>query len=99
MNGYQTMSTLSERRSFLKVLIVDDDAALRRLVVKLIRDTWPLKILEAEDGLEALNLLHASAWRIVTLHKNWDRVDKAEVAWLGFEVIGPTSCRVCPQTR
>ena len=40
-----------------KVLIVDDDAALRRLVAKLIRDTWPLKILEAEDGLEALNLL------------------------------------------
>ena len=57
MNGYQTMSSASERSSFLKVLIADDDAALRRLVVKLIRDTWPLKTLEAEDGLEALNLL------------------------------------------
>ena len=41
----------------IKVLMVDDEEEVRRLLAKLLRDTWPLKIFEAEDGLEALNLL------------------------------------------
>ena len=41
----------------LKVLIVDDDSNHRRLLGKFIADMWPCKILEAKDGLEALQII------------------------------------------
>ncbi|MFQ5705932.1 MAG: PleD family two-component system response regulator [bacterium] len=49
------MSVVSNR--LIKVLIVDDDRILRRLMTKLIQDSWPIEIIEAEDGLEALTIL------------------------------------------
>lgn len=49
------VSVVSNR--LIKVLIVDDDRILRRLMTKLIQDSWPIEIIEAEDGLEALTIL------------------------------------------
>ncbi len=41
----------------LKVLIVDDDASVRRLLRGVLEREWPCQVIEAGDGLEALNWL------------------------------------------
>jgi len=50
-----------------KVLIVDDDFASRRLLARFIRKKWPFKILQAEDGSEAVQLILKEAPNLVIL--------------------------------
>ncbi len=40
-----------------KILIVEDDSDQRRLLVKIVQEAVGCEILEAEDGLEALNII------------------------------------------
>lgn len=40
-----------------KILIVDDDFSSRRLLVRFIRNEWPCKVLEAQEGSEALRTI------------------------------------------
>ncbi len=40
-----------------KILIVEDDSDQRSLLVKIVKEQFDCEILEAQDGLEALNIL------------------------------------------
>ena len=40
-----------------KILIVEDDSDQRRLLVKIVQEAFGCEILEAEDGLEALQII------------------------------------------
>jgi CheY-like chemotaxis protein len=50
----------------LRVLVVDDDAALRRMLNMVLADAgWD--VLEAKDGLEAVAVLYSCPYRLVVL--------------------------------
>ena len=40
-----------------RILIVEDDSDQPRLLVKIVKEPFDCEILEAEDGLEALNII------------------------------------------
>lgn len=50
-----------------KVLIVDDDYSSRKSLAHLIRKKWPFKILQAEDGSEAIQLILKEAPNLIIL--------------------------------
>jgi CheY-like chemotaxis protein len=50
----------------LRVLVVDDDAALRRMLNMVLADAgW--EVLEAKDGIEAVAMLYSCPYRMVVL--------------------------------
>jgi CheY-like chemotaxis protein len=52
--------------SDLRVLVVDDDAALRRMLNMVLADAgWD--VLEAKDGIEAVAMLYSCPYRLVVL--------------------------------
>src|SRR5258708_13641500 len=52
--------------SHLRVLVVDDDAALRRMLNMVLADAgW--EVLEAKDGVEAVAMLYSCPCRLVVL--------------------------------
>lgn len=61
-----TCADAMRRASKARVLIVDDDAALRRMLTMVLEDAeWD--VLEAKDGLEALDILRSSPSPLVVL--------------------------------
>jgi len=58
---------MDNRTDHIKVLIVDDDFSSRRLLARFIRKKWPVKILQAEDGSEAIQLVLKESPNLVIL--------------------------------
>jgi CheY-like chemotaxis protein len=63
-----------------RVLIADDDAVFRALLVTLVRSTSNVSVLVAADGIEALQLGLQFRPRVVVLDLNMPRLDGVEVA-------------------
>ncbi|WP_354700298.1 Transcriptional regulatory protein SrrA [Paraconexibacter sp. AEG42_29] len=57
------------------VLIVDDDPFIRKLIVTTLEDVSGFDLVEAGDGVEALEIATASAPTIVFLDVNMPRMD------------------------
>lgn len=51
----------------IKILIVDDDFSSRRLLARFICNEWPFKILEAQEGSEALRIILKESPNLVLL--------------------------------
>lgn len=51
----------------MKILVVDDDAAIRRVIRRVVRTEFGADVAEAEDGLEALDRLRAESFDLVVL--------------------------------
>ena len=44
-------------KKYPKILIAEDDIGFRRLLARFIQRAWPCKIIEAEDGVEVLQII------------------------------------------
>jgi len=64
----------------VSVLIADDDAAFRSLLVALLQSTGNVSVLTAADGIEALQLGLQFRPRVVVLDLNMPRLNGVEVA-------------------
>ena len=66
------MSILDQDRS---VLVVDDQASIRQLVRDCLRSLGYRRVSEAEDGLEALELMATECPHVILLDGNMPRLD------------------------
>jgi len=62
-----------------KILLADDEPAVRRLVTATLADESRYQILEASDGAEALRLARAERPAIILLDVNMPELDGIEV--------------------
>ncbi len=51
----------------MKILVVDDDASIRRVIRRVVRTEFNAEVCEAEDGLDALDRLRAEPFDLVVL--------------------------------
>lgn len=73
------MNTDAEKpRPAQTALLVDDEAYFRRFVGEIIRRNFPLKVVEARDGVEAVEVFRASPPDLVLLDINMPRMDGIE---------------------
>jgi len=68
-------AVLKMKKEKMKILVVDDDEATRKLYVKILRALDAVKIVEAADGQEAIKKIKSSAPDIVLCDLQMPRVD------------------------
>jgi serine phosphatase RsbU (regulator of sigma subunit)/anti-anti-sigma regulatory factor len=88
-----------------RILIVDDDAAARRLVMFQLRRTDVGEVLEAADGLEAQRLLETHEIDVVITDlvmpkldglglMRWAKAERPDTAWIVLSVVEPFDAAV-----
>ncbi|OFZ17501.1 MAG: hypothetical protein A2X86_03315 [Bdellovibrionales bacterium GWA2_49_15] len=69
------------------VLIVDDDKTFRRLARELLQETCaPIQILEAEDGLKGITMIHNQKFDLMLLDLNMPKADGKTVMRAIYEL-------------
>jgi two-component system, chemotaxis family, chemotaxis protein CheY len=51
----------------MKILVVDDDAAIRRVIRRVLRAEFGAEVSEAEDGMDVLDRLHVESFDLIIL--------------------------------
>jgi len=74
LNALETSGRGQSNEPIPVVLIVDDDDD-SRLMLKLLLETWKYRVIEAKDGIEALNIVENSCPDLILMDVRMPRLD------------------------